>query len=210
MFFGPGHAEGKTRVHHQSNFGARVGSGFQVCGPNRKILGGLPLELARVLAYSIGLPGHVRGVHFVFGFVFLIARLVRGPGTRDFARTCLARRAEGRGGYSYKTLARRELCMCRGQPLQCRSSLLVRESRRAELATESDSDAGSRGGRNSRGHRSSRTGPPRKSPQSAAGARRQNAWLTLRPDLLVTSCARSGLQPAVRCCSAARLTSHGP
>ena len=106
MFFGPGHAEGKTRVHHQSNFGARVGSGFQVCGPNRKILGGLPLELARVLAYSIGLPGHVRGVHFVFGFVFLIARLVRGPGTRDFARTCLARRAEGRGGYSYKTLAR--------------------------------------------------------------------------------------------------------
>ena len=31
--------------------------------------------------------------------------MVRGPGTRDFARTCLARWAEARGGYRYKMLA---------------------------------------------------------------------------------------------------------
>ena len=126
MFFGPGHAEGKTRVHHQSNFGARVGSGFQVCGPNRKILGGLPLELAGVLAYWSSRPCPWRA----FCFWICIFDRPFGPRARN-PGLCpdLSRAAGGRARrLQLQDVRPARACMCRGQPLQFGSSLLVRES----------------------------------------------------------------------------------
>ena len=90
-------------VHPQANSGARMDPGSRVCGPDRKVRRDLSSELAGIWG-SWSLRPRPQ-LSFCTGSVF-VHRLVRGPGTRDFARTSLAHRAEGRGCFSYTTLAR--------------------------------------------------------------------------------------------------------
>ena len=101
--FQPCKRQDHLSAHPRTNSGARVDPGSRVCGPNRKVRRDLSSEPAGVWGSWSSRPRPQ--LSFCAGGVF-VHRLVRGPGTRDFARTSLAHRAEGRGCYSYTTLAR--------------------------------------------------------------------------------------------------------